>query len=95
VKVQKAIGTSAAVGFPIALGGSFGYIYNGWSVAALPAGSLGFVYLPALALLIPPSMLMAPLGAKMAHQLPVATLKRIFACLLIAMAVKMVWKLFS
>lgn len=95
VKVQKAIGTSAAVGFPIAVGGSIGYIYNGWGHVELPAGSLGFVYLPALAWMVPPSMLTAPLGAKMAHSLPVATLKRIFAGLLIALAVKMVWKLFS
>lgn len=48
VRVQKAIGTSAAVGFPIALGGSLGYIYNGWGHAELPAWSMGFVHLPAL-----------------------------------------------
>jgi uncharacterized membrane protein YfcA len=95
VRIQKAIGTSAAVGFPIAVGGSLGYIYNGWGHADLPASSLGFVYLPALAWLIPPSMLMAPLGARLAHRLPVATLKRVFAGLLIALAGKMLWKLFS
>ena len=95
VKVQKAIGTSAAIGFPIAVGGSLGYIYNGWGLADLPAHSLGFVFLPALAWMVPPSMLMAPLGAKLTHRLPVATLKRIFACLLIALAAKMVSRLFS
>lgn len=95
VRVQKAIGTSAAVGFPIALGGSLGYIFNGWGHAELPPGSLGFVYLPALVWLVPPSMLMAPLGARLTHRLPVATLKRIFACLLIALAAKMLWKFFS
>jgi uncharacterized membrane protein YfcA len=30
VRVQQAIGTSAAIGFPIAVGGSLGYIFNGW-----------------------------------------------------------------
>jgi uncharacterized membrane protein YfcA len=95
VRVQKAIGTSAAVGFPIAVGGTLGYIYNGWGHADLPALSLGFVNLPALAWLVPPSMLMAPLGARLAHRLPVATLKRVFAALLIALATKMVWTLFS
>ena len=95
VKIQKAIGTSAAVGFPIAVGGTLGYIYNGWEHAGLPPGSLGFVHLPALLWMVPPSMLMAPLGARLAHKLPVATLKRVFACLLIALAARMVWKLFS
>ena len=95
VRIQKAIGTSAAVGFPIAAGGSLGYIYNGWGHAELPAWSLGFVYLPALAWMIPPSMLMAPLGARLTHRLPVATIKRIFACLLVALATKMLWKLLS
>lgn len=95
VPVRKAIGTSAAVGFPIALGSALGYTYNGYTHAGLPPFSLGFVYLPALAWIIPPSMLIAPLGARMAHRLPVATLKRIFAGLLIALAGRMLWKLFQ
>lgn len=95
VRVQKAIGTSAAIGFPIAVGGSLGYIYNGWGRADLPPWSLGFVYLPALVWLVPSSMLIAPLGARLAHRLPVATLKRIFACVLIALAAKMLWSLFA
>ena len=95
VRVQNAIGTSAAIGFPIALGGTLGYIYNGWGQANLPTLSFGFIYLPALAWMVPFSMLMAPLGAKLTHRLPVATLKRIFAYLLILLAAKMLWKLFS
>ena len=95
VRVQNAIGTSAAIGFPIAVGGTLGYLYNGWSDTNLPPWSFGFVYLPALAWMVPCSMLMAPLGAKLTHRLPVATLKRIFAGLLIALAAKMLWKLFS
>jgi uncharacterized membrane protein YfcA len=95
VRVQNAIGTSAAVGFPIAVGGSLGYIFNGWGHAELPASSLGYVYLPAFARLVPSSMLSAPLGARLAHRLPVATLKRIFAGVLIALAAKMLWNLFA
>jgi uncharacterized membrane protein YfcA len=94
VKVQNAIGTSAAVGFPIAVGGSLGYIYNGWS-HAMPSGSMGYIYLPALLGMAPFSMLAAPLGARMTHRLPVATLKRIFACLLILLAARMLWNLFA
>lgn len=94
VRVQHAIGTSAAVGLPIAVGGTLGYIFNGWQAIDLPAGSLGFVYLPALGILVIASMLTAPYGARLAHQLPVATLKRIFAGILVLLAGKMLWNLF-
>ena len=95
VPVRKAIGTSAAVGFPIALGSALGYAFNGYQHAGLPSLSLGFIYLPALAWLVPPSMLIAPLGARMAHRLPVVTLKRVFSGLLIVLAGRMLWKLFE
>ncbi len=95
VKMQKAIGTSAAVGFPLSIGGTLGYIYNGWGDAGLPEWSLGFVYLPALLWMVPPSMLMAPVGARLAHRLPVALLRRLFACLLVTMAIRMVWKVYA
>jgi uncharacterized membrane protein YfcA len=95
VRIQQAIGTSAAVGLPIAIGGTLGYVFNGWGKAGLPAGSLGYVYLPALAILVAATMVTAPFGARLAHRLPVATLKRIFAGLLILLAAKMLWNLFS
>lgn len=95
VRVQHAIGTSAAVGLPIALGGTVGYIFNGWQTAGLPEGSLGYVYLPALAVLVVATMATAPFGAGLAHRLPVATLKRIFAVILTLLAAKMLWSLFS
>jgi len=95
VRVQHAIGTSAAIGFPIALGGAVGYIWNGWSAAGLPAGSLGFVYLPAVLGVALASILTAPVGARKTHQLPVKTLKRTFAAILLALAGKMLFGLFS
>jgi len=95
VRIQTAIGTSAAVGLPIAIGGTVGYIYNGWDHAGLPAGSAGFVYLPAMAGLLVASMLTAPIGARTAHRLPVPMLKRIFAGLLVVLASKMLWNLFA
>ena len=95
VRIQQAIGTSAAIGLPIAIGGTLGYVFNGWGKAGLPAGSLGYVYLPALAILVAATMVTAPFGARLAHRLPVAILKRIFAGLLILLAAKMLWNLFS
>jgi len=85
--IHKAIATSAAVGFPIALGGSLSYLLTGWNHAQLPAYSSGFIYLPALAGIIISSSIFAPLGAAWAHQLEVKKLKKIFALLLISMAI--------
>lgn len=93
VAIQRAIGTSAAVGFPIALAGAAGYLVNGLS-AELPQYSLGFVYLPALAGISAASMMTAPLGAKLAHTLPIDLLKKIFALLLVVMGTKMLLSLF-
>ena len=78
VKLHQAIGTSAAIGLPIAMAGALGYIANGWALRAdLPAHSFGFVYLPALVAIAATSMLTAPLGARLAHRLQVKKLKRI------------------
>ena len=95
VRPQQAIGTSAAVGLPIAIGGSLGYVWNGWGHAGLPAGSLGFVYLPALGIILIASVLAAPFGARLAHRLPVRVLRRIFAGLLLLLSAKMLWSLYG
>jgi uncharacterized membrane protein YfcA len=91
VRMHTAIGTGAAIGIPVAVIGTLGYIISGWRVAGLPAYTLGFVYLPALALLVAGSVITAPMGARAAHKLPVDTLRRVFACLLFVLATKMVW----
>jgi len=89
IKVHHAIGTSAAIGLPIAVAGTVGYIINGWNVPTLPQYSVGYVYLPALVGIAAVSVLTAPLGVKLAHSLPVDRLKRIFSLLLFAVATKM------
>ena len=93
VKVQHAIGTSAAIGLPIALAGTLGYLINGWSAPGTPSLSLGFIYLPALLLVGVVSIFMAPLGAGLAHRLPVATLKKVFAGVLVLLSAKMLYSL--
>jgi uncharacterized membrane protein YfcA len=92
IKIHNAVATSAALGFPIALAGTISNIYFGWDEPGRPAYSLGFVYLPALALIAAASMTMAPLGARMAHRMPVQKLKWIFAGILYALAGYMLWK---
>lgn len=93
VDVKRAIGTSAAVGFPIALAGAAGYVLGGWHASALPQGAFGFVHLPSLLGIVAASVVMAPVGARLAQSLPVTTLKRAFSMLLLLMAAKMLWSL--
>lgn len=88
VPVKQAIGTSAAIGFPLALAGAAGFVVSGWG-RALPAGSFGFVYLPALAGIVLASFPMAKVGAAAAHRLPAATLKKVFAAMLVLVASRM------
>jgi uncharacterized membrane protein YfcA len=93
VPVHQAIGTAAAVGWPLAFAGTAGYVLSGLTVPDLPNHSVGFVYLPAVLWIVIASVIMAPLGASVAHRTPGATLKRIFAIVLYALATKMVWSL--
>ncbi len=87
--IQTALGTAAANGFPIAVAGTVGYVINGSRIDGLPEGSLGFVHVPALALIVAASMPVAPLGARLAHRLPVRRLRIVFALLLLALALRM------
>jgi uncharacterized protein len=89
VSVHRAIGTSAAIGFPIAIAGTAGYIINGFTAADLPPFTLGYIYLPALIGLVTASMMTAPLGVRLAHSLPVGKLKRIFGILLLLVGTRM------
>src|SRR3954471_6986517 len=89
VPLRRAIGTAAANGLPIAIAGTAGYVVNGLRASGVPGPSVGYVYLPALAFVVITSMLAAPLGARLAHSLPVKRLRTIFALLLYFFAVRM------
>ncbi len=92
VKIHNAVATSAALGFPIAMAGTLSNIYFGLQEPDLPTGSLGFIYLPALLVISAMSVLTAPLGARVAHALPVKSLKRVFAMVLYLLAAYMLYK---
>jgi len=92
IPLRNAIGTSAAIGFPVAVGGTIGYIFIGMNIDLLPANSLGFVYLPALFWIALASAISAPLGAKGTHRLKTGILRKLFALLLVVLATKMLWK---
>jgi uncharacterized membrane protein YfcA len=89
IPIHHAIGTSAAIGLPIAVAGMAGYMYNGLGIASLPAYSMGYISLPALLGIVCTSILTAPLGVRLAHRLPVDKLKRVFALLLYLVGTKM------
>ncbi len=90
VSVRQAVATSAAIGFPIALAGTIGFIVSGWNVDVLPAWSLGYINLKAALSIVIASAITAPLGAKLTHIMPVSLLKKVFAVLLVIVAIKFI-----
>lgn len=90
---HKAIGTSSGLAWPIALSGAISYLLNGLNIAGLPEGSLGFLYLPAIAVLSAATIAFAPLGVKTAHKLSSAKLKKSFGIMLLLIAGKMLYNL--
>lgn len=89
IDIKKAVGCSAAIGLPISIAGTLGYLFNGYSYSTSDSYTLGFIYLPAVFLIAFSSYLTAPLGVKLAHHLPVKTLKKVFSLLLITLSLKM------
>lgn len=95
VPIHHAVATSAALGLPIALASTAGYVVGGWSLPPALPGAAGYLFLPALAVIAAASVSMAPLGARAAHALNVAQLKRAFAMLLYVLAAYMMAKAFT
>ena len=93
VPFHTAVGTAAAVGLPLALSATVGYVINGLGQAGLPAYSIGYVYLPALVGIMAASMVVAPIGARIAHKTEPAVLKKVFAVLMYSLAIKMLFDL--
>jgi len=89
VNIRKAVGTSAAVGLPIALAGSSGYILAGLGESRLPPWSIGYVYWPAFFAIISTSLVFAPMGARLAHRVSMTALRKVFALLLLVLGVRM------
>jgi uncharacterized protein len=94
VPIRQAVGTSAALGFPIALANTVGYVIGGWHIAPALAGAFGYLYLPALAIIAVASVTLAPVGARTAHRLDTKKLKRTFAVLMFALAAYMLSRAF-
>ncbi|RPJ46164.1 MAG: sulfite exporter TauE/SafE family protein [Betaproteobacteria bacterium] len=93
-RIHDAIGTAAAIGWPLAAAGTAGYVITGWGNAGLPEYASGYVYWPALAGIVIASMLLAPVGARLAHRTPGTVLRKIFATLMFVLATKMLVSFF-
>jgi len=98
IPIKKAIATSAACGFPIALAATASFIYAGWGLQISPENNIdsnninmGYVNLTALSLIVSSSFLFAPLGAKLAHYLPDKNLKKYFGLFLLLLSAKMMF----
>jgi len=89
VDMKKAIGTTAAIGFPIAITGTVGYMMSGWSQTLSAPYTLGYIYVPAFLAISIASSITAPYGARCAHFLPEIYLKKIFAVISLALSIKM------
>jgi uncharacterized membrane protein YfcA len=89
VSFHHSIATSAAISFVVALAGAIGFVGAGLLEPGLPPWSVGYVYVPAFVGISLTSIFLAPVGARVAHRMPVATLKKVFAVFLLILATKL------
>lgn len=89
IHLRNAVATSSACGLPIAVAGAAGFLVAGLDEVNLPRWSSGYLYWPAFAGIVLTSGLFAPLGAHLAHTLPVTMLKRMFGGFLFVVGLKM------
>lgn len=90
--IHQAVATAAGVGFIIGVPGAIGFLILGWQVDSLPAGSVGYINLPALLAICTASVLTAPIGARWAHSLNETRLKRSFGVYLVLVSASMFYK---
>ncbi len=95
IRPHAAVATSAALGLPIAIAASLGFILAGLRKTGLPPYSLGYIYVPALVVIAACSVLFAPFGARVAHAWPGARLRTAFAAMLFVLGGFMWWKAFG
>ncbi len=93
LSIHRAVGTSSALGFFIALPAAVGFMWAGADLAGRPWGSIGYVSGIAFLVMIPATTLGAPIGAYCAHRLARRSLELIFGGFLLLVSVRMIWAL--
>jgi uncharacterized membrane protein YfcA len=94
-QLLPSVATSAGLGPLIAIPGALGFIWAGWGTPGLPPLSLGYISLIGAAIIIPVSVIAAPLGVRIAHGLPKRTLELAFAAFLGSMSARFFWVLLT
>ena len=89
VPIRQAVGTSAAIGFPVAAAATVGYVISGWGLPQALPGVVGYLFLPGLAVVAMASVVLAPVGARVAQNMDTSKLRRLFALLLFGLATYM------
>lgn len=89
VPIHRAVGTASALGVAISIPAALGFVLIGWGIAGRPPFSLGYISIPAWAVIVPLSVLTAPLGVNLAHRLHVKHLRRVFAVFVIVISMRM------
>jgi uncharacterized membrane protein YfcA len=92
--IRKAVGTAAAIGLIIAVPGTIGFLISGLDVAGLPVGNIGYVNILGFLVIVPMTVLCAPIGAKIAHTINTGLLKKTFAFFLFITSLRMFYSLF-
>nr|WP_207160969.1 sulfite exporter TauE/SafE family protein [Halorhodospira halophila] len=89
VAMHRAVGTSSATALPLGLTGALGYLMVGWGHPQLPSGATGYIYWPAFAGVVAASLLASSLAARLAHRVPARQLRRLFAAVLLVVALRL------
>jgi uncharacterized membrane protein YfcA len=89
--IHRAVGTASAFGVIISIPATIGMAIAGWNAPGLPVGSLGYVSLLGFILIAPASVMMAPIGAQLAHNLDRKRLRAVFALFIAITATRMLW----
>lgn len=92
VPPHRAVGTSPGFGLLIAIPGFATFLLTGWDVTGKPPGTVGYVNLPAVALIMVTSLVAVPYGVRLAHSLSPARLRLVFAVTVLVLAGNMLRK---
>ena len=93
--IKVAIGSSAAVGFLIALIGAIGFAISGTYLNTNVPLSLGFVNLPTFLIFVPITMFMAKIGAKTVHKFDKRIIGKLLGIYLFIISCKLFYEYFS
>lgn len=93
IDIKKAIATSSAIGLPIAISGTLGYIINGWSNTSMDTLTIGYVNLSAFICVAIASFTTAPIGVMLVHKINVNMMKKLFSVLPFLLSIKMIYSL--